>query len=318
MGSSDSEDSFLDADIMSDNVNSLVQRCRDFVPMSCNASLSVIRSKLCKAKAEPTPNVSSHTRSIKVKPAKVEDSLRELSNEALQFSQKLNCIIDSFISIVDTIETLDKRISVIEAGNHNRGESQSYAAIASQTLKSNDGRIGKLEYQNSEEDRKKRLLEVSITHPSINPGSNSLRVDTLNFFSEKLKMSNREIDQSFTVHKTSRNNTIIVRLTDRKFKLFLFNARKKLRLDNPSTVTDLYLNDNLSSYNFSILMTLKRLRSDRRNANKKVFETTYTIDGKIFVKMQRGDSNENAINIKTKCAIDKLIADLDKPVSQHD
>ena len=77
MGSSDSEDRFLDADIMSDNVNSLVQRCRDFVPMSCNASLSVIRSKLCKAKAEPTPNVSSHTRSIKVKPAKVEDSLRE-------------------------------------------------------------------------------------------------------------------------------------------------------------------------------------------------------------------------------------------------
>ena len=212
---------------------------------------------------------------------------------------------------MDTIETLDKRISVIEAGNHDRGESQSYAAIASQTLKSNDGRIGKLEYQSSEENRKKRLFEV-------NPGSNSLRVDTLNFFSEKLKLSNREIDQSFTVHKTSRNNTIIVRLTDRKFKLFLFNARKKLRLDNPSTVTDLYLNDNLSSYNFSILMTLKRLRSDRRNANKKVFETTYTIDGKIFVKMQRGDSNENAINIKNNCAIDKLIADLDKPVSQHD
>ena len=142
-------------------------------------------------------------------------------------------------------------------------------------------------------------MQISIKHPLIDPNSNNLHDDIAKFLAENMKITNREMDTSLIVQKTSRPNTVILTFSDRRFKLFIFKACKNLRTANDEVSSDLYLNDNLTPYNFSILMSLKRERSRRRTENRPLFETIYSIDGKVFVKLTRGAPNQEAVNIKT-------------------
>ena len=58
-------------------------------------------------------------------------------------------------------------------------------------------------------------------------------------------------------------------------------------------------------------MSLKRERSRRRTENRPLFETIYSIDGKVFVKLTRGAPNQEAVNIKTPSMMEDFISKLD-------
>ena len=220
-------------------------------------------------------------------------------------------------SLVDVIESLELRVSVLEnkpSPYPPPAPQSSYASAVSAEMKNSNDRLNKLEYQNSEDDRKKKLLQVTITHNSFETDSNISPESVKTFFCEKMKMPPREIDQNFSIMKSKRKNTVIVQFSDRRFKIFLFQARKKLRSTSENDVSDLFLNDNLTSYNYSILSKLKYIRKERRECNKCVFESVYSIDGKIYIKMKSQDPNSESKHIKTNCVLDELVAELDEPV----
>ena len=300
----------------------LIQQCRDFIPDSTRASLADIKSKLSKAVDIGASSKTRNLRSAKEKP-KLEDSLRELSNDAAIFQKKIDAVLEAVVCMVDTVgsynDNFDERLSKIESrltkienSPKPSGNSKSFATIASsEKSEVNNERLSKLEFQASEDDRKKKLLQATFTHPSINKNSSSIKADISIFFRDKMKMEAREIDQNFIVHKSSRVNTVVVTFSDRRFKLFAYKARKKLRDESEENVSDLYINDNLTTFNFSMLMQLKRIRAERKNSNKVVFETVYTIEGKVFVKMHRADSNDEAKYIKSEAVLDEFIRSLD-------
>ena len=80
----------------------------------------------------------------------------------------------------------------------------------------------------------------------------------------------------------------------------MYRATKKLRSEENGGTNELFLNDNLTSYNFSILMNLKRERKKMQEQNGKIFESVYSIDGKVFIKILKTNSNDSAIHVKTK------------------
>ena len=328
---SDTEDEFLDADFTSRKVESLIEQCRNFVPDSCRASLSNIRAKLADTMDDsskiPQPQLSPPSRLRSKKTTlQVENSLRDLSNDAAKFQAKIDTVLEAVISMIDTVadsnDKLNKRLHIVEKklidmekGSNNIKQPSTFAAAVStdNNAKNSNDRLNKLEYQASEDDRRKRILHVSITDPSINNQAPNLTETMTTFFSEKMKMSNREIDTNFNVQKASRNNTVIVKFSDRRYKLFLYCAHKKLRSDEADE--DLFLNDDLTSYNFSLLMKLKRLRKERKDNGKPVFESVYSIDGRVFIKMIKQDPNADSIHIKTPSAINDLISKLDNPIN---
>ena len=78
----------------------------------------------------------------------------------------------------------------------------------------------------SEEERKRRSLEVTITHPDINNETENLENHARNFFSYHMKMDNRSVNANLKVHKCSCINSIRVTFSDVRFKRFIFSARK--------------------------------------------------------------------------------------------
>ena len=59
-----------------------------------------------------------------------------------------------------------------------------------------------------------------------------------------------EIYQLFSVSKNSRSNTVVVTVSDRRSKIFLYKARSRLRFTNDASLIDLFLKENLMTYNF--------------------------------------------------------------------
>ena len=214
----------------------LIQQCRDFIPDSTRASLADIKSKLSKAVDIGASSKTRNLRSAKEKP-KLEDSLRELSNDAAIFQKKIDAVLEAVVCMVDTVgsynDNFDERLSKIESrltkienSPKPSGNSKSFATIASsEKSEVNNERLSKLEFQASEDDRKKKLLQATFTHPSINKNSSSIKADISIFFRDKMKMEAREIDQNFVVHKSSRVNTVVVTFSGRRFKLFAYKAR---------------------------------------------------------------------------------------------
>ena len=61
-------------------------------------------------------------------------------------------------------------------------------------------RLSRLEYLASEEEREKRLLQVVVTHPELDPNNNDLRKHTCEFLRNKLRMTEREIDPNLSAY----------------------------------------------------------------------------------------------------------------------
>ena len=204
-------------------------------------------------------------------------------------------------------------------GSLAKNSSRTYAGAVSQNVaelaKTSSDRISKLEYTSSEEERKRRVLQITIKHPELNSSAPELERYVRNFLEQKMKMETREIDANLSAVKAPRDNKIIVTLSHKRYKTFLFKSRKNLRQADEEATKDLFINDNLTTFNFGLLMQLKRERSRRLSENLPNFAVVYTFNGKVFIKIERGANNEDALNIKNASDLSSLVLKLDSPTT---
>ena len=73
---------------------------------------------------------------------------------------------------------------------------------------------------------------MKVTHPGISTTFPDLDLHVKQFFYEQLIMLNREIDDQIYVAKMPRPNTVMITLSHHRFKVFLFRAKKDLRIIN--------------------------------------------------------------------------------------
>ena len=103
------------------------------------------------------------------------------------------------------------------------------------------------------------------------------------------------------------DKTVLITFSSKIFKLFLYAARKLVNRDITDPKLKLYVNDNLTQYNHTLLMKLKWERKKLNEEGKPAFETTYSHEGKIYVKLKRTDDKDAAIHIKNSTCIEKLL-----------
>ena len=125
--------------------------------------------------------------------------------------------------ILDRLDDLESRMSS-KPTTSVTNETHTYASAVKQPP--DHVRLDRLEFIASETERRKRSLELTITHPNIDNTKPNLHTDLKNFFSTHMNMENREIDLNCIVKKVPRKNTVCVSFSDKNFKRFL------LKLEN--------------------------------------------------------------------------------------
>ena len=224
-------------------------------------------------------------------------------------------IFQSQFAILDRVESLESRIVALETSCVQPVQT-SYSDMVSSNNSSNApssiSRIDKLEYTSSEEERENRILQIAITHPDIDQTRPDLLSHTKHFLEHKLGMPPREIDSNLNVQKTPRPNTVLLKFSDKRFKIFLFSARKKLRISQ-ADLSGLYIIEHLTSYNYSLLKALKSEKKHRYENNLPNFNSVYSFEGKVYVKLPGDESPNLALHIKNPASMNeflrKLVAD---------
>ena len=238
----------------------------------------------------------------------------ELQSDLTNLSNKFQLFHECITEIFDQIECLENRVEYLEENSktinssipEDNGKVQSYSAAVQSDCTQ---RIAKLEFMNSEEERKKRSLEVLITHLDLDPANENLSTHVSNFLRSKLNMGQREIDSNMMVKKGSRENTAHLTLSHKRFKGFLYKAKKQLRVDNNIACNDLFINDNLTTYNFHILMSLKTARKSYPSTHNPI-KSVYCHEGRVFLRL---NGEEEGRHIKTHADKDIIVKRLPSP-----
>ena len=109
----------------------------------------------------------------------------DISNDLNNVQNKLGTIIGSISQILDKVEVLESRIVALEEF---RAKSERSISTYSETLTSNISnpqsplsRIDKLEFITSEDEKKSRLLQATITHPNIDLSNQDLTMHVKQF-----------------------------------------------------------------------------------------------------------------------------------------
>ena len=239
----------------------------------------------------------------------LEESLQDISSDLMNVQNKFSVIVKSISHILDKVEDLEKRIVTLE----NTPPQPSYASVLDSNPPNDPSplsRIDKLEFVTSEEERKNRLLNLTITHADIDVSHPDLDVHTNQFLQQKLNMSPREIDANVYVQKTRRPNTVMLKLSDKKFKSFIYSARKTLR-NSSSNLTGLYINEYLTSYNYTLLKKLKTEKKRRNENNLPNFNSVYSFEGRVFVKLHGSEQSGEAIHMKNSNILMEFLGKLD-------
>ena len=87
----------------------------------------------------------------------------------------------------------------------------------------------------------------------------------------------------------------------------LYGARNKLRRENPDNVMELYINDNLTHFNFTLLRSLKRERRSRLESQSHSFVSVFSLDGRVYVKT---NSNSEKIHIRDSKSLESYLCSL--------
>ena len=85
----------------------------------------------------------------------------------------------------------------------------------------------------------------------------------------------------------SRSYAVLLRFSYRRFKTFLFKAKKNIRQKSKAKYKHLFINDNITSFNYSILITFKEKKRRRFESALTGFEAVYCFEGKVYVKKNR-------------------------------
>ena len=104
------------------------------------------------------------------------------------------------------------------------------------------------------------------------------------------------------------DHTVMVTFSARRFKTFLFAARKKLRRDNEAQESELFVNENLTQYNISLLKLLNTEKKKRIQMGTNSFSSVFSFDRKIYVKTA---VYSEKMHIKNKEACPAFIGTLD-------
>ena len=189
---------------------------------SKGSTYSSLKNRLVKSKSQNIPQRSS-LRSDQRK--QVEDCFKDLQESFGCLVKKMDTVYECISEILDDmeLEDLDRRVTDLEK---NGGTNRSTPTYSQVLMTTEAERIEKLEYAVSEEERKKRFLQVSITHPSLDLTTGDSNECIKRFLSCTMKMENRVIDQNLQARKISRPNTAIIDFSHRRFKIFLFSAKK--------------------------------------------------------------------------------------------
>ena len=127
-----------------------------------------------------------------------------------------------------------------------------------------------------------------------------------------LGMETREIDVNMTARKI-KINTVLICFSSKRYKGFLYATRKKLRTSNNPINGDLFINENLTGYNFDLLKKLKRERKSRLDSNcVNKIESVYTFDGKVFVKTNVSSISSGSLHIKNPMSLVEFIDKLNR------
>ena len=316
MTDSDVTDSESDDVEHSSRVKKSLNDCLNFKPIfseSKNSKSNKLRSKLSNLRSGSSTN-KQPPRATKTKTAAGDENLREclkdFKGELGNLVQKFDCLIDCITTIFDRLDVLEKSVDAISSNwKPTTFASVTAADSNNSSNQNNNQRIERLEYVHSEEERKKRNLDVSITHPELNTSAEDLNKHGREFLLNHMRMENREIDSNMVIKKSSRDNTISISFSNIRFKRFIFAARKKLRADYPPNCENLYLNENITSYNFSILKKLKTEKKRCLENNLPCFEVLYTFEGRVYIKKQRSLDRREAICISTNQLLEKFMKD---------
>ena len=247
---------------------------------------------------------------------KLEESYRELQQDFVKIHKRLDNFWDIMSGILDKMEVIDDRLSKVERfeerlikleeNARQEPEVQTYsAAVRSQPVPVDTNRIEKLEFLSSEDERKKRLLHSTITHPNLNKNSDDLKNHVINFFETTMQMERRIVDLDLQAKKGYRDNTVTVIFSDKRYKIFMYQAKKALRQNNCPEYNGLFINDDLTSFNYKILMDLKNYRKSI-GRNEDPFTSIYTRDGRIYVKLKESDATANGVLIKSPAYLQQL------------
>ena len=321
-------------------IKSLLAKNPEFLQKSKNKSSTLKEMKAKLAKIKPKTRHSERKATTKDNV----DLMREMKGEIEICTKNVETLASCLVLAIDRIENLESQLEnqkTIDRATRNEQASpevanelksissrveklekipRSYANVAGESSTSNppqinrqtdSDRINRLEFATSEEERKKRLLEVSVTHPNIDTNAQNLTEHVRNFFQSVLKLPTRELDNSIQVKKSNRNNTVMVSFSHRRYKGFMYRAKKSLKEANCSDYEGLYINDNLTTYNFKMLMELKDNRK-RYTAAEDPFISTYTHDGRIFVKLKEFAVREG-VHVKNHTQLREIICKLPTP-----
>ena len=293
---------------MDSALNRSIEKCLNMKPeYSSNSkiiSVKDIRSNLNRMnirKSNRIVNKNLKVNSLTTDRARLQDSLREISEDIQSLHGKIEVLFTTMDSVLDKLEGFEKRIEVLE--NIRTSNQESYASAVQQNMNNKDlNRVERLEYFASEQEREKRICELTITHSSFSAfTATNLLGQLKTFFEKDLHMDNREIDANMTARRI-RDNTILLHLSNRRFKGFLFSARKRLRTAGNPICNDLFLNENLTPFNFKLLKTLKNENKTRISNGTGKFGNVYTFEGRVYVKR-----NESSIHIKNQNNLNEFL-----------
>ena len=152
---------------------------------------------------------------------------------------------------------MNDHMTKLEQGRNNHAsqsanQGQSYADIVGTTsfstkviqTQSPNESLEKFEYTSSEEELRRKLLQAKVTHPAILNSSPDLEEHAKQFYARQVNMSRREIDEGMYVKKLLQPNMVLIKLSDHRFKNYLFRSKKQLRLSNDQTYNDIHTDIN--------------------------------------------------------------------------
>ena len=160
-------------------------------------------------------------------------------------------------------------------------------------------RLDILEYAANDEDHQRKLLQVKMTHPCISNTSTDIQTNVEQFLFQQLNLLNGELDDRMYFAKMPQPKTVLIRLCHHRFKLLLFQVKNTLCNNNNEAYSDLFINENLTSLNYSLLKKLKPEKNIRIEHNLANFEVVYNLQGKVFVKKARTNGTEGCVHTHT-------------------
>ena len=207
-----------------------------------------------------------------------------MSTDLQKLAQKFDSIFDFVLGVLDRMEGAEARVAALEEVQQ-QPETPTYSEALNSRPQDNS-RLEKLKFFSSEEERKKLLSQVCFTHPSVSSDSPQSCEHVKGILTSLLKISGSEMDSNLHVQKTKKTDTLVVQ-------------KNKLRRTSEYAIKDLYFNDNLTPYNYSMLKTPKQEKERLRTSNKPYFETINSFKGKVFVRKQKDTSNQIAVHIRS-------------------